>query len=64
MDFGKCMTCGCDLKQHVSNFILNGNWKDGCQNIEDGKICTCDEFSPSLTELLTCIVLNPVRVSK
>ena len=61
MPFNTCVSCGCNLQFHVSDFILNGNWKDGCQNIKDGKRCTCDEFSPKLKELLTCIVLNPKK---
>jgi len=52
MNLDTCTKCGCDIKYHVSDFILNGNWKDSCQHIIDGKICTCDAFSPTLRELL------------
>lgn len=59
MYFDACANCGCDLQFHVSDFVLNGNWKDGCQHIEDGKRCTCNAFSPTLKELLTSIVMRP-----
>lgn len=55
MDWNICINCGCDIKFHVSDFVLNGDWKDGCQHNTDGKVCTCDAFSPTLREFLMCL---------
>ena len=54
-----CLKCGCDLSYHVSDFLLTGNWKDSCQHTVDGKICACDEFSPTLQELVVYLLNRP-----
>ena len=59
MPFTTCTKCGCDIEYHISDFLLNGNWKDSCQHIVDGKLCTCDEFEPTLSQLLTRIMKSP-----
>ena len=55
MQFDTCTKCGCGIEYHISDFILTGNWKDSCQHTVDGNICTCDEFSPTLQQLLYLI---------
>lgn len=57
MSFVACTNCGCNLECHVSDFLLNGNWKDGCQNTKDGNPCTCDEFKPTLKQLVSLITM-------
>ncbi len=59
MPFDTCTKCGCDIELHVSDFLSTGNWKDSCQHTVDGVICTCDEFEPTLLQLLYKIMKNP-----
>jgi len=60
MQFDICMKCGCHISHHISDFILNDDWKDRCNHTIDGKTCTCDEFSPTLRELVYYLVERSV----
>lgn len=61
----ECWNCGHDLEFHTSDFVLNDNWKDKCNHVGEQEKCTCEEFSPTVKQLMSIILgrKKPMKIS-
>ena len=51
-----CWKCGHEIEFHTSDFELNNNWKDNCHHTGEEGNCTCDEFNPTMDQLMAIIL--------